>query len=313
MLTFVTVVFEPEVALLALQARAFSREGDESSLHEFVIIDNTDTGLGARTRGRIRGEYGRFSGRVRFVRPDDLVPVIGATGWTTQQILKLVVADVVETDWYVALDAKNVAIRPVAQEVFFSEDGRAKMGRHSYIGHPLESRVRRTLEFAGLSTSAMEEFPVTHTPFVFRTDRVRALMSELSGDRAQFARLFSREQLLEFPLYSAWSMKRGALDELYSREPLQTPALWPGRCTSSDVAAFGAELRARREAVFVALHRRALARMDGSARDGLAHVLAENALFDRPTQAARFLRRYRATFLAASAGVALRRRLRRGS
>ena len=159
-ITFVVVVFEAEVDLLLLQARSFVRHCDPALVDQIIIFDQSRPALSAKWQRRIVDAFGPFADLVR------IFPAQGETdGWTQQQILKLTAAEQVQTDYYVALDAKTHLTAPLARSAFFGADGRAHLRRYSYLGHPMESKVRTTLNWLSLDPELINtELPATTTP-----------------------------------------------------------------------------------------------------------------------------------------------------
>ena len=157
----VTVVFVAELPLLALQARSIARYADAATLGAILVIVN-DPDEAACRRGveRLRGEYGKFAGRLRVVVPDELLrpprglpdrlrslwvsrwrarvkaPLgrsrtnprgwAGNNGWSMQQAFKLLSVHVATATHLVFLDAKNHFLHPVSAGHFVARDGRAR-------------------------------------------------------------------------------------------------------------------------------------------------------------------------------------------
>ena len=135
-LTFVSVVFESEVALLHLQARSMDLYVPDEWVEQIIIIDNTARGLSGATTHALRSMLGVHAGHLRVLRPDDICQVPRTIGWRSQQVLKLCVAGLITTDSYVVLDAKNHFIAPVARDFFVAPDGRARVAACGFESHP---------------------------------------------------------------------------------------------------------------------------------------------------------------------------------
>ena len=261
-LTYVVVVFEAEIELLRLQARSMDDHLAPDEVHEVIVIDNTVSGLSARRRRALLRQFGRLRSRTRVVTPRDLGLAPSMTGWTGQQILKLVVAAEVATRWYVVLDAKNHFIAPTSRRTFVGDDGRAHLGRHSFEAHPLRAGVERTMRFAGIDPERhLGHFPVTRTPFVMSTRDVRDLTDWLGAqDGGTVPENFVRHGLVEFPLYSSWMTAAGRMTQTHDEEAIACPTIWPGRRSRRDVEAV-LSAASQPDIKVVAVHRTALARM----------------------------------------------------
>lgn len=288
---------------------------DRDAVASVIVVDNTRAGLGHRRRRRLLSAYGDLAGLVRVVGTTDVVDVGTTAGWTSQQILKLAIADHVNTDLYMALDAKNFFVRPTGLQDFHAEDGRPRMGRHSYASHPLREAVARTLRFNGVDQDPwIDHFPVTHTPFVFVTDEVRTMRRELEDTYSTtLTDLFTREQLLEFPLYSAWLIAHGRLDLHYASSVIQCPGVWSGASTTAEVGAVLDEAMRRDDVHLVSAHRRAIGRMRRPAVRVLGKFLADVQLFSSESSAVAWIYRLKLRSGAAMVSVKTAQRVRRST
>lgn len=288
MVDFVTVVFESELRLLDLQARSFQRYLRSDQVDQILVIDNCRRPL---RREPFLRSYGDHAAAVRFVRPEQLTTV-KATGWQVQQVLKLAVADLVGTEHYVTLDAKDHFVAPVPDD-YFVADGRAKVPAYSFAGHPLRPALERVLAYLGLDPSEyLEHFPATVTPFPLHTATVKDLreyITQRSGRR--FAEEFVGQGLTEFFLYSGYRYLTGTADQLILLDH-QAPRIWKGGSTAEQVAA---TIAAATDPVF-SVHRRALAAMDATARGLVVDFWIERGLLSR-AEAAGFVRRFRREYL----------------
>jgi uncharacterized protein DUF6492 len=315
-LTYVVVVFEAELELLRLQARSMATYLDPGDVHEILVIDNSTSGLGAGWRQRLLRDYGPLAGRVRLVPAahvgrDASGPAL--KGWTSQQILKLGIATQVRTPWYVVLDAKNHLVAPTGRDAFVGEDGRAHLGWHPYVEHPLRAGVERTMRFAGLTPEEhLGHFPVTRTPFVMSTGFVRSMCAELVDGRDEsFAELFTAEGLVEFPLYSASLIAGGEMSALHDEQSIPCPTIWPKLRTREGVERVLAGA-AEPGVQVLAVHRTALARMSPGSIRALVAFWRSHGLFGSATAGHAFVWRFRWGYARSMAAREARRRLARG-
>lgn len=295
-LTVVTVVFDPEVVLLEVQARSVARYLDADAQHAILVIDNCIGGLRHRRRERLLRQYGPHQARVRFVRLRDLVDTRGVDGWRAQQLGKLLVAVGVATPHYVVLDAKNHLIRPCSSQTFLAGDGRAHGACHSYETHPLRAQLETTLRYLGAAPAevraAMLAFPPTAPPFVFDTALVRSMIGDLEmrSGRA-FAQEFERSGLLEFFLYSGWLALRGPGHvAAWDGTPLLSPTVWPKAASAEGVARAGAEAH---DATVFGVHRQVLARGDTATCAAVAGLWVRYGLAADRDEALRLIARLR--------------------
>lgn len=314
-LTFVTVVFEPELPLLRLQARSLARHLDPDAIAELVVLDNCAGGMGGRAERALRAALGPELGRrCRVLRTAALGVDGAAEGWRSQQAAKLLVARLVRTPHYVVLDAKNHLIAP-CRAADLVEDGRARGATHSYAEHPLRAGLERTLGALGADAATIEalvqDFPRTVTPFVLETALVRRMLDDVEARSGEpFAAAFERARALEFFLYSGWAILRGEGVPVDGRE-IAAPIVWPHDARGGAAAAI-AEAEATGAAWF-AVHRRALAR-GAAVRSEAAALWVARGLLTRG-EARRLLLGFRLGYAPAVLRARLARRLsaRRGA
>ncbi|GAA1417372.1 DUF6492 family protein [Agrococcus citreus] len=311
-LTFVTVVFEPELPLLRLQARSLRRFLDPACVAQLIVLDNCARGMGRGARRAVLRELGpTLAPLAAFIRAKHL-GVEGATeGWRGQQAAKLLVSRRVRTDHFVVLDAKNHLIAAAGAVDLVDADGVARGGTHPYTTHPLRADLERTLRYLGADDERVQElvadFPRTATPFVMDARLARRMLDDIERTSGRpFAAEFEHARLLEFFLYSGWSILRGEGVPV-DGEPIQSPIVWPAHADEQGAADAIEHARATGAAWF-AVHRRALARSDRATRRRIIALWVERGLMDR-VEAARFVRRFRLAYLPATGRARLARRL----
>lgn len=297
-LTYVTVVFEEEIALLWLQARSAAANLAPDDVAAIIVIDNTKKGLPESARSDLLCAYGPVAPLVSFLRPDEICVVPKATGWRTQQILKLKVADLVKTSHYVTLDAKNHFVRPVTTEYFVAADGRSRINVYGYETHPLRPNLERVLTYLNVAPEGyVERFTATVTPFVLERKTVREMVNDIEVRSGQpFATEFVRQDLTEFFLYSGWVVSRGrTLDEAFECTDVACPAVWPKAANLSGVQS-AIEAANERDVPIFSVHRRALAVLPPEGTLALAEFWVERGLFELASDAETFVREFQTNY-----------------
>ena len=294
-LTFVTVVFDAELELLELQARSLRRHVSREMVGEIVVIDNSRRGLGQRRERSLREQYGHHAPSVRILRPREVADIPVTTGWYAQQVMKLMVADQIASDSYVVLDAKNHLVRSLEPDFFVSDDGRLRTSKQSFASHRLRPDLERTLEYFELPVDAnVGAFTPTITPFVLRTDLVRAMVRDVSARAGRpFPAEFLRARLLEFFAYASWIIARRApLEDVYVFDQPGSPTVWPKGATADGVET-ALEALATGSSPWFSVHRRALGMLEPGALARLANLWMAAGLFTVPEDAERFVDRAR--------------------
>jgi hypothetical protein len=290
-LTFVSVVYEAELALLHLQARSMARFVTPTSVAEIIVIDNSSAGLGKRASDALIAEYGDLAPRVRILRPAEICRVPRTTGWRSQQVLKLCVAHHIRSDAYVVLDAKNHFVAPMRSEFFLSPDGRGRVTAYSYRNHPLRPSLEKVLAYLQLDPAPfIDRFAATVTPFVLDSGTVRAMIADIeTASGRSLAEVFVSHELTEFFLYSGWVLKSGrSLEDFYDLQENGCPTVWPRAATLEGVRAAVRQSSARGAPIF-AVHRNALAALPGDASAELASFWTGAGLFPSAAEAERYI------------------------
>lgn len=313
-LSVATVVFEAEIPLLELQARSMARHVPQGVFDEYLVIDNTRNGLSTRARRRIRAELGVHGDRLAFISRTAFRTPPNASGWRSQQSLKLMAARRLAADHYVVLDAKNHFIHPTSRSDFFDRaTGLPHGGIHSFARHPLRAQLEHVAVLLGLDpASAVERFTATVPPVVLDRRVVNQVVLDVGGGEPDlFPIEFERAGFTEFFLYSAWQIARGATpDRLVSGRSLVSPTVWAGARTPDDVRAILERAVASHTTTF-AVHRRALARLRAESRRDLAAFWTRHGLFDSNAEARRFIRRFRVVYFRSMVARELRARMPR--
>jgi hypothetical protein len=224
--------------------------------------------------------------------------VPGTTGWRSQQVLKLCVAALVESDAYVVLDAKNHFVAPMSADFFRAPDGRARVTAYGYRSHPLRASLEKVLAYLGLDPEPyLDRFTATVTPFVLETAMVRDLIDGVASESGRsFPEEFVKRELTEFFLYSGWVLRTGqSLEEFFDLQDTGSPTIWPKGATLEGVRAALAQSAERGGPVF-AVHRRALAALTPDGAGELARFWADTGLFDTEELARTFISDYARAF-----------------
>ena len=286
-----TVFFDAELELMKLQARSLARHLDTADLADIYVIFNSARSLRSGNRAALLMNYGPLASRVQFLNRRAIGRIPLTSGWKSQQLLKLLLAEKVSTPHYVVLDAKTHLISRLDRSFLATNDGRATVNVYSYGGHPLEGALRHVTGVlkAPLNTE-LDPFPATVPPITLCTDIVRDLLAWSTPKGVNtFAKFFLRNDLTEFFYYFAWLKgAAGGLEAFYYPHQRFCPALW-GHTTTKEAVAKALSLAVDRSLPFLSTHRRSLAKVDSPAQELLSAFWVERALFDTQADAYRFI------------------------
>ncbi|AJP72613.1 DUF6492 family protein [Sphingomonas hengshuiensis] len=172
-----TVVYEPEIALLKLQARSIQKFFRHRDIGKIYIIVNemAPEATYSALKRFVVDEYGELLSQVEVIPASHLMrPHVGESGWRTQQSLKLLVSIYMENDHYLLLDAKNHFVRPVSIRNFF--DPATGLMRSSRVGNhgALDHYLQNSLNYFGIEPRDFS-LPMT-TPYMMSTNIAQSLV-----------------------------------------------------------------------------------------------------------------------------------------
>ena len=218
MMDIVCVFCGRDLELLRLQARSIGLYFDRRGLGRVIYVWNDTAALPDCLQGELGTELDNID--------HELVPAatlgvgrgaIETDGWTTQQALKLLAAQLATAEHYLVLDAKNHFLWPCSLRDFVARDGRA-IALLEEIGG--SESFQYCLRFFGIKIEAGATRGVLNvTPFLLQAALVRRMLTVLEQKQGvALAELFLAHQhnLTEFMAYQAFAVADGrGLAEMY--------------------------------------------------------------------------------------------------
>ena len=208
--TFVTVAHHVDYEALCLQARSMAKYLPVELIAEIIVIDND---LRGPPRSHLMRQYGKLAKFVRLIdrREVSAPEVFKAHGWFGQQILKLEIAKLVQTDRYVVLDAKNTMVYPLRRDFLENSKGEPRLFQIDYTRHSSRRWLRNSVAYWGIADPT-KWFVPTVTPFTLITDLVKhAMDAAVAKDKVPFHQLFIENHLTEFFFYACYLRKTGQM------------------------------------------------------------------------------------------------------
>jgi len=290
--TFVTVGFDGEAELLRLQARSMQLYCPVELVDEILVVDNSKPGTSDRWRGGLLHQYGSLAGRVRIICGSDLATMPSdAHGWWTQQVLKIKVASVIESERYLLLDAKNHLFSLLGWEFLENAEGLPRLNGYPQFDTPMTDLLKRTLLYLGVDPGPrLEWFTRTTTPFTILTSEARHLVRYIESRESQpFAITFLERELTEFFLYAGFLESKGVLKSSYDFSQPHCAQIWEH--TANETGCAEAVRKAEESGCpFLAVHRKAIGKMDGRGQTIVARFWHTHGLFPSVNDAVLFLR-----------------------
>ena len=228
---------------------------------------------------------------VRFVPGARLIGIISDKGgWWTQQLLKIRVSEIIRSERYVLLDSKNHLISPLRRDFLETMSGQARINGHSFIDDPMRNYLECTLRYLGIDPGPhLEWFTRTTTPFTMLTRQARELAGYLDGREGnRIVDVFQEKKLTEFFLYSGFLVSKGLLTNEYELNQPHCQQIW-GETADQTGCAAAVEKAERSDCPFLAVHSKAIARMDRKSRATIAKFWHSRGLFRSVRDGMRFL------------------------
>ena len=216
MLDLITVVFQPEIPYLEIQAKSIDQNFDEDQIKNIYIVVNDQDSIVDLIP---KSWWGKFADRVIIYPYSTFGYVNRVGGWDNQQLCKLLAAARSTCEWSVVLDAKTFFVKPFKIELFLDSDN------HACTAKLLPQPV---FESAKLFVESLYNIELDYiigpggVPFLFHTQTVNFLIQDTEElTKKPFIEFFLDNVcypnlITEFYLYSAYvKYKYGNIDKLY--------------------------------------------------------------------------------------------------
>jgi hypothetical protein len=217
MLDFITVVFQPELPLLEIQARSFDLYIKPQDVNQIVVVVNDNDYVADMID---HTWWGQHSNKV-VVKTTSQYNLVG-NGWDNQQVLKLLGASESSTKWSMVFDAKTWLIKPLdtQESALFDTQGRPNVGRMHLSPHFENAKVF-VENYYGIEIEMV--LGPSGVPYVFHNADVREMLAGIP-DFINFFQQAQRNPTLvtEFVLYAGYIIKKyGSVEVIYNPNKLK--------------------------------------------------------------------------------------------
>lgn len=256
MIDIVTVVFEPELAQLQLQARSIDLYCRGIGVRNIYVVINDADSVAQQIDPTW---WGVFAPQVLIVPRTVFSTEFSSNGWVSQQALKILTASVSHNVWSMVLDAKTIFVRDLNLQELTDSQGRMRVG-HMPVYPVFEPARQIVNDFYKIDLDC--QLGPGGVPFFFHNDTVRLMIAEAAfRARQSFPQWFQAQgRLTEFVLYSGFLKHRfGSFDAFYSSDN----AVFPCNVCHSEVERFDHKLMemAQPSTSTVSIHRDAWTRL----------------------------------------------------
>ena len=172
MIDLITVVFQPEIPYLEIQARSIENNFSEEQIRTiYIVVNDVDSVVDQVDRSW----YGKFADRV-VVYPYSIFGYVNQVGgWDNQQLCKILAAARSQCGWSLVLDAKTYFIRPCKPDLLVDSSNRACT--NLLQTQPVFESARQTVE--QLYQIKLDNIiGPGGVPFLFHTETVQAMIAD---------------------------------------------------------------------------------------------------------------------------------------
>lgn len=298
MIEIVIPYFEKDAGLCALTVKSIVRFFDKDLIATLRLINNADNPVLGRFlfERDIRPMLGDLADRTQLHDAGDLGYAAGegTDSYLGQQILKLAVADIVETAHYLILDAKNHFIKPVGSQQLFSQDGKPFSHYVTHGGY-LATCLKQSLEFLGV-TDIDPEAPAlpTVTPYMMITQTVKDLMTAIRDQGCDtLVDAFQRNsKITEFLLYYAYIASTTGVTAQYEMGPRPYATLFARYPDTPKAFAHVLQTAQNADVLSFAVHSRRFAQLSADECEQVIDIWMQAGLFDTRDTALDFIKEH---------------------
>jgi hypothetical protein len=218
MADFITVVFEPELPFLEIQAKSICTYIHPDLLDKIYVVVNDNDDVVNKID---KSWWGKFQDRV-IIYPYSIFGYVNRVeGWENQQLCKLLAASRSTNEWSIILDAKTFFVRNCINDLLFFENKAC-----TNLLHP-QPVFQESKDFVEKFFSIKLDHIIGPggVPFFFHTETVKALINESQIlSNLPFPEFFQinvqyPNLITEFYLYSGFvKYKYGSTNTLYMQK-----------------------------------------------------------------------------------------------
>jgi hypothetical protein len=297
-LDIVTVACLRDLNALKMQAKSISLYFKAEDIGKILIIANGPNSQAFKeiVTAQVVGSYGCLSSRVQVVDGEELYKLgTQQSGWTSQQLFKLLAAKLVSADHYLVIDSKNHFVNAVSGTDFIDADGRMRMTSQSNA-HSLSDLFRNSYKYFSLDPERWinDALPQT-TPFMINTADALEMMSLVEVIEQKpfghffFSTYWNEKRVSEFFLISAYTvLKYAGFDKIYHFVPPISEIIFGDKANAHLIDLSLRRIRSG-ETKLWALHHLAKAHLGPEVRGTIGQLWLERGLIAEAAQADDYL------------------------
>mgnify|MGYP003631281507 CR=1 FL=1 len=216
MIDLITVVHQPEMPFLELQAKSIELYFEDNFVNSIQVIVNDNDSVCDLID---KSWWGKYQDKVNIVPYSTYGYKCRIDGWENQQLCKLLAASRSQQTWTIILDAKTLFVKPCTPELMFTED---KANAKAINIFPEFVEAKESIEkLFGISLN--KAVGPGGVPFMMHSDTVRDMIEYIEAKaNTTFADFFQTkcrypDLITEFYLYSGYvTFKHRSVCQLYA-------------------------------------------------------------------------------------------------
>jgi len=214
MIDIITVVFQPEIPLLKIQAQSIDRYISPLDVNQIIVVVNDRDSVVDQIDP---AWWGQHQSQVVIYPYSQFKYVARVGGWQNQQLCKLMAAADAESDWSMVLDAKTWFVQPLNLSTLYDDTGRPRVGAFD-ISPYFANSLGFTQRYYNVTMSKI--IGPAGVPFMFHTDTVKEMIDQFDNFPEFFQSHVNQPTgLTEFYLYSGYVLhKYGTYQTLYNEQ-----------------------------------------------------------------------------------------------
>lgn len=272
MIDIVTVVFEPELPVLKVQAQSIEKYCQDIGIRNIYVVVNDNESVDKQID---KAWWGQFADRVTVINRKSFSTAYVDNGWVSQQVLKLLAAATSYNTWSVVVDAKSLFTKPLLLKELFDEQGRPCVGELDVypVFEPSRQITNKLFDI-----DLKKQLGPGGVPFLMNNKMVRAMIAEVEQRTgADFALWFQEQGMLtEFILYSGFIQYHcGSLGVLHNTSKNK---LTNTNVCHSEVASFDRKFKGMPDTASVSIHRNAWSQLTQEQRWQYRDFLVERGI-----------------------------------
>jgi hypothetical protein len=214
----ISIVFEPELVLLEIQARSIELYFPTEKIANIIVVVNDNDSVAEKIN---KSWWGINQHKVKIIPRSTIGNYSFLHGWSSQQLCKLFAASKASSKWSLCLDSKTWLVQKLDWEKLFDDSGKVNFKSFTYM--PVFDAAKQFTE-KFFSIEFTDVIGPGGVPFAFHTDSIRHMIKHVEEKTDNdFFEFFANSlqvpnSVTEFIFYSGYIFSSNQYHSLYSNK-----------------------------------------------------------------------------------------------